>query len=93
MHIGIDESSVAGPGDCHIKGGYVPGTDLIELKSAADLFDHINTHTHTRRYVSGTETWTVKLACVSFYKNIERGLPPGSGQGHTWCTPTPCALH
>ena len=21
MHIGIEESSVAGPGDCHIKGG------------------------------------------------------------------------
>jgi ornithine cyclodeaminase/alanine dehydrogenase-like protein (mu-crystallin family) len=51
MHIGIEESSVAGPGDCHIKGGYV----------------------------SGTPTFTVKLACVSFYKNAERGLPPGSG--------------
>ena len=51
MHIGIEESSAAGPGDCHIKGGYV----------------------------SGTPTFTVKLACVSFYKNAERGLPPGSG--------------
>jgi len=51
MHIGIEESAVAGPGDCHIKGGYV----------------------------SGTPTFTVKLACVSFYKNAERGLPPGSG--------------
>ncbi|CAM9100658.1 unnamed protein product [Chrysoparadoxa australica] len=51
MHIGIDESSAAGPGDCHIKGGYI----------------------------SGTTTWTVKLANVSFYKNIEKGLPPGSG--------------
>ena len=51
MHIGIEESSVAGPGDCHIKGGYV----------------------------SGTPTFTVKLACVSFYKNVEKGLPPGSG--------------
>jgi hypothetical protein len=51
MHIGIEESSVAGPGDCHIKGGYV----------------------------SATETFTVKLACVSFYKNVEKGLPPGSG--------------
>jgi len=51
MHIGIEESSVAGPGDCHIKGGYV----------------------------AGTPTFTVKLACVSFYKNAERGLPPGSG--------------
>jgi len=51
MHIGIDESAVAGPGDCHIKGGYV----------------------------SGTPTFTVKLACVSFYKNAELGLPPGSG--------------
>lgn len=30
-------------------------------------------------YVSGTSTFTVKLACVSFYKNLEKGLPPGSG--------------
>lgn len=44
MHIGIDESENAGPGDCHIKGGYI----------------------------SGTTTWTVKLANVSFYKNIEK---------------------
>jgi ornithine cyclodeaminase/alanine dehydrogenase-like protein (mu-crystallin family) len=51
MHIGIEETATAGPGDCHIKGGYV----------------------------SGTKTFTVKLACVSFYKNIEKGLPPGSG--------------
>lgn len=44
MHIGIDESEKAGPGDCHIKGGYI----------------------------SGTSTWTVKLANVSFYKNVEK---------------------
>ena len=51
MHIGIDETAAAGPGDCHIKGGYI----------------------------AGTTTWTVKLANVSFYKNLERGLPPGAG--------------
>jgi ornithine cyclodeaminase/alanine dehydrogenase-like protein (mu-crystallin family) len=51
MHIGIEESSVAGPGDCHIKGGYI----------------------------YETPTFTVKLACVSFYKNLEQNLPPGSG--------------
>lgn len=51
MHIGINESANAGPGDCHIKGGYV----------------------------EDTTTWTVKLANVSFYKNVEKGLPPGSG--------------
>jgi len=52
MHIGIEESENAGPGDCHIKGGYV----------------------------FGAKTFTVKLACVSFYKNVtERGLPAGSG--------------
>lgn len=51
MHIGIDETPNAGPGDCHIKGGYV----------------------------SGEATWTVKLACVSFYKNVAEGLPPGGG--------------
>ena len=51
MHIGIEETESAGPGDCHIKGGYV----------------------------LGAKTFTVKLACVSFYKNLEKGLPAGSG--------------
>lgn len=51
MHIGIHESANAGPGDCHIKGGYI----------------------------NGTKTWTVKLANVSFYKNVAKGLPAGSG--------------
>ena len=51
MHIGIEESDAAGPGDCHIKGGYQVGA----------------------------KTFTVKLACVSFYKNVEKGLPPGCG--------------
>lgn len=51
MHIGIHETETAGPGDCHIKGGYV----------------------------LGATTWTVKLANVSFYKNLEKGLSPGSG--------------
>lgn len=51
MHIGIEETPTAGPGDCHIKGGYV----------------------------LGSKTFTVKLACVSFYKNLEKGLPAGSG--------------
>jgi len=51
MHIGIHETETAGPGDCHIKGGYV----------------------------LGAPTFTVKLACVSFYKNLEKGLPAGSG--------------
>lgn len=41
----------AGPGDCHVKGGYI----------------------------EGAPTWTVKLANVSFYKNLQRGLSPGSG--------------
>lgn len=51
MHIEVNETAEAGPGDCHIKGGYV----------------------------SGTPTFTVKLATVSFYKNLDKGLPPGSG--------------
>lgn len=51
MHIGITETGTAGPGDCHIKGGYI----------------------------ENTPTFTVKLACVSFYKNLEKGLPAGSG--------------
>ena len=49
--VGIHETPTAGPGDCHIKGGYV----------------------------LGSKTFTVKLACVSFYKNLEQNLPPGSG--------------
>lgn len=44
MHIDIHESDNAGPGDCHIKGGYI----------------------------FGTTTWTVKLANVSFYKNVAK---------------------
>jgi len=51
MHIGIHETEHAGPGDCHIKGGYI----------------------------EGALTWTVKLANVSFYKNVAKGLSPGSG--------------
>ena len=51
MHIGIPETPAAGPGDCHIKGGYVVGS----------------------------QTFTVKMGCVSFYKNVEKGLPPGGG--------------
>ena len=51
MHIGVEAVGSAGPGDCHIKGGYV----------------------------LGNETFTVKMATVSFYKNGDRGLPPGSG--------------
>ncbi len=30
-------------------------------------------------YISSTPTFTVKLACVSFYKNLDKGLPAGSG--------------
>lgn len=48
MHIGIEESEKAGPGDCHIKGGYI----------------------------FGATTWTVKLANVSFYKNLEKVCQP-----------------
>lgn len=29
MHIGIEGTSAAGPGDCHIKGGYVAGTKTL----------------------------------------------------------------
>ena len=47
---GIHETENAGPGDCHIKGGYI----------------------------EGSSTWTVKLANVSFYKNLAKGLPAGS---------------
>jgi len=64
MHIGINETDEYGPGDCHIKGGYV----------------------------SGAPTFTVKLAMVSFYKNLERGLPPGAGVFVVVCAKTGATL-
>jgi ornithine cyclodeaminase/alanine dehydrogenase-like protein (mu-crystallin family) len=30
-------------------------------------------------YIEGAPTWMVKLAMVSFYKNLKKGLPAGSG--------------
>jgi len=30
MHIGINETATAGPGDCHIKGGYISGVSMDE---------------------------------------------------------------
>lgn len=47
----VKTTQEAGPGDCHVKGGYI----------------------------LGASTWTVKLANVSFYKNVKKGLSPGSG--------------
>ena len=37
MHIGIDETGHYGPGDVHIKGGYVSGTPTFTV-TAASLF-------------------------------------------------------
>ena len=34
MHIGIDETATAGPGDCHIKGGYVSGAPTWTVQLA-----------------------------------------------------------
>ena len=39
MHIGINESANAGPGDCHIKGGYIENTTTWTVKLA-------NVHTY-----------------------------------------------
>jgi len=64
MHIGIDETENYGPGDVHIKGGYV----------------------------SGEPTFTVKLACVSFYKNLAKGLSPGAGVFVVMCAETGAPL-
>ena len=47
MHIAIAETPTAGPGDAHVKGGYI----------------------------AGEATFTVKLATVSFVKNVDKGLP------------------
>ncbi len=44
MHIAIAETPAAGPGDCHVKGGYI----------------------------EGEPTFTVKVATVSFVKNLEK---------------------
>lgn len=85
MHIGIHETNAAGPGDCHISKS--------NLRTALLNGLDVSCHSHSRLvfwlfvricvieggYVSGTTTFTVKLACVSFYKNLEKGLPAGSG--------------
>ena len=36
-------------------------------------------HTSQGGYIEGKTTFTVKLATVSFYKNLAKGLPPGAG--------------
>ena len=35
MHITIDETATAGPGDCHVKGGYVSGAATWTVKVAS----------------------------------------------------------
>ena len=47
MHIAVAETAAAGPGDCHVKGGYI----------------------------EGEPTFTVKVATVSFVKNLENVTP------------------
>ena len=47
MHIAVAETAAAGPGDCHVKGGYI----------------------------EGEPTFTVKVATVSFVKNLEKVTP------------------
>ena len=38
MHITIDETATAGPGDCHVKGGYVSGAATWTVKVASVSF-------------------------------------------------------
>ena len=38
MHITIDETDSAGPGDCHVKGGYVSGAATWTVKVASVSF-------------------------------------------------------
>jgi len=58
MHIAVAESAAAGPGDCHVKGGYI----------------------------EGEPTFTVKVATVSFVKNLEKVC----GSGSSCCLPSLC---
>ena len=44
MHIGIDESDIAGPGDCHIKGGYIFGAKTFTVKLACVRYDANDNH-------------------------------------------------
>ncbi|EWM20961.1 ornithine cyclodeaminase [Nannochloropsis gaditana] len=37
MHIGVHETPTAGPGDCHIKGGYIEGKTTFTVKLATEL--------------------------------------------------------
>eukprot|EP01046_Picozoa_sp_COSAG06_P002241 COSAG06_NODE_78_length_25492_cov_189.998307_20_plen_184_part_00 len=59
MHIAVAESAAAGPGDCHVKGGYI----------------------------EGEPTFTVKVATVSFVKNLEKVC----GSGSSSCCLPACA--
>ena len=38
MHIGVPETAQAGPGDCHIKGGYIFGSKTFTVKLAMVSF-------------------------------------------------------
>jgi len=42
MHIGIPQSPSAGPGDCHIKGGYIEGmpTFTVKVSTASVASEH-----------------------------------------------------
>jgi hypothetical protein len=42
MHISIDETATAGPGDCHIKGGYISGepTFTVKVPIRAQMLQH-----------------------------------------------------
>ena len=112
MHIGIEESDVAGPGDCHIKGGcklcnlvYIMCIQIL-ISSIHNImisfdrcFGNSNLYCQTGTLISycnsHTQRYTCYIylvahvifasldistkACVSFYKNVEKNLPPGSG--------------
>jgi len=113
---------LAGPGDCHIKGGYIEGIlknislkyssmygTLTIVDANSSMYGTLTTDssmygtltivdanssmygtltTNSSMYgtltiddanllyicIIGTTTWTVKLANVSFYKNIQKGM-------------------
>ena len=81
MHIAVAETAAAGPGDCHVKGGYISGEDTcVRLRARPGLLlpahPSDSSSSSCCRYC---RRFTVKVATVSFVKNIEKGLAPGGG--------------
>ena len=74
MHIGIEETQNAGPGDCHIKGGYVSGAPTFTVKLA------------TVSFYKNSEKNLPPGAGIFVVMNAETGAPLGVFQENRFMT-------